>query len=75
MQSFSTEQSMILKDRKNEGPLSIDYRERGSHALGVYPTQYTSRVGTERVKQKVETDKNNERVVRNLEKKERGHEG
>ena len=34
----------------------MDYRERGSHAQGVYPTQYTSRMGTVRIKQKEETD-------------------
>ena len=31
----------------------------------VYPTQYTSRMGTVRMKQEEETDKNNARVVRN----------
>ena len=29
----------------------MDYRERESHARGVYPTQYTSRMGTARVKE------------------------
>ena len=29
----------------------MNYWERGSHALGVYPKQYTSRLGTVRVKQ------------------------
>ena len=32
-------------------PFSIDYRERGSHERGVYPTQDNSRMRTERVKQ------------------------
>ena len=39
-----------------KGPLSIDYRERGSHARGVYLTQYTSRMGTARVKEEVGAD-------------------
>ena len=34
----------------------MDYRERGSHARGVYPTQYASRMGTARVKKKEEAD-------------------
>ena len=35
----------------------MDYRERGSmHARGVYPTQYTSRMRTEKVKQEEEVD-------------------
>ena len=29
--------------RKYKGTSSMDYRERRSHARGVYPTQYTSR--------------------------------
>ena len=32
----------------------MDYRERGSHARGVYPTQYTSRMEIARVKQEEE---------------------
>ena len=32
------------------------YRERGSQARGVYPTQYTSRMGTAKMKQEEETD-------------------
>ena len=47
----------------------MDYRERGSLAQGVYPTQYTSRMGPARVKQEEETDKNNVRVVRTLEER------
>ena len=34
----------------------MDYGERESHLRGVYPTQNTSRMGTERVKQKEEAD-------------------
>ena len=34
----------------------MNCRERGSHARGVYPTQYTSRMGTERVKYELEAD-------------------
>ena len=34
----------------------MDYRERGSHARGVYPTQYSSRMETARVKQEVGAD-------------------
>ena len=46
----------------------MDWRERGSHARGVYPTQYTSRMGTARVKEEEGADKNNsKRVVWNIE--------
>ena len=34
----------------------MDYKERGSHARGVLPTQYTSRMETARLKQEEETD-------------------
>ena len=34
----------------------MDRRERGSHARGVYPTQYTSRMGTARMIQEEEAD-------------------
>ena len=34
----------------------MDYRERGSHARGVYHTQYTSRMGRERMKKEEEAD-------------------
>ena len=34
----------------------MDYRERGSHARGVYPTQDTSRMGPGWVKQEEEVD-------------------
>ena len=51
-------------------------RERGSHARGVYPTQYTSGMGTAPVKQEVEADT---RIMQESSKKsgrkERGHEG
>ena len=76
-QSFSTRRSMTLKTKYKE-PFSMDYRERGSHARGtyVYPTQYTSRMGVERVKQEEETDT---KIMRESSKKsgrkERGHVG
>ena len=34
----------------------MDCRERGSHARGVYPTQYTSRMGIARMKEKEGAD-------------------
>ena len=34
----------------------MDYRERGSHAQGVYLTQDTPRMGTARMKQEEEVD-------------------
>ena len=54
----------------------MDYRERGSHARGVFPTQYTSRMGTARAKQEEETDTRimRERCNKSV-RKERGHEG
>ena len=61
---------------KYAGPFSMGYRERGSNALGVYPTQDTSRVGTARVKQEEEADT---RIMQESSlkygKKERGHQG
>ena len=36
---------------------SMDYRERGSHARGVYATQYTPRMGTAKVKEEEEANK------------------
>ena len=36
----------IAKDRNTRGTSRMNYREWGSHAQGVYPTQYTSRMGT-----------------------------
>ena len=59
-----------------KGPFSIDYRERGSHARGVHPTQYTSHMGTIRLKQEEETDTNNsKRIARNLEERNLGKKG
>ena len=34
----------------------MDCRERGSHARGVYPTQYTSHMGTARVNEEEGAD-------------------
>ena len=34
----------------------MDYKERGSHARGVHPTQFTSRIGIARMKQEEEAD-------------------
>ena len=42
--------------QKYAGPFNIDYRERESHARGVYPTQDTSRLGTARLKGENEAD-------------------
>ena len=54
----------------------MDYRERGSHARGVYPTQHTSRMGRARVKQEEKNrHKNNARVVGNLEERNVGTNG
>ena len=58
--------SMILKDQNTR-----DHRERGSHARGAYPTQYTSRIGTARMKQEEEEYTSNMKSGR----EERGHEG
>lgn len=42
-----------LQSTENKEPSSIkDCRERGTYAQGVYPTQYTSRMGTANVNQK-----------------------
>ena len=41
---------------KYTGLFRIDYRERGFHARGLYPTQDTSSMGTARVKQEEEVD-------------------
>ena len=46
----------------------MDCRERGSHARGVYPTQYTSRMITARVKEEEGADKHNSKIaVLNME--------
>ena len=45
------------KKRNTRGTSSMDcIGERGSHARGVYPTQYTSRRETARVKKEVGAD-------------------
>ena len=44
------------KRPKYKEPISIDYRERKSHARGVYLIQYTSLMGTAKVKEEEETD-------------------
>ena len=41
---------MLQKTEMQETILHGLYRERGSHAQGVYPTLYTPRMGTGRVK-------------------------
>ena len=46
----------ITTRRKFKGTSSMNYRERRSHARGVYPSQYTSRMGTARVNQEVRAD-------------------
>ena len=46
----------VAKDRNTRGTYSTDCRDRGSHARGVYPAQYTSRMGTARVKEEEEAD-------------------
>ena len=54
--------SNAAASKVNIGPViqgttsSMDYRERGSHVRGVYPTQDTSRRGTARAKQGVGAD-------------------
>ena len=52
--------------QKYKGPFSIDYRERGFHARGVYLTQYTLRMGTPWVKQEEDTDTRLIANVRNM---------
>ena len=41
---------------KHKSLFGMDYRERGPHARGVYPTQDTSRMETARLKQEEEED-------------------
>ena len=54
----------------------MDYRERRSHARGVYLTQYTSRMGTARVKQEVGADTRIKlKSIMKYGRKERGHKG
>ena len=55
----------LFTDR-NKRPFSMDYRERGYHARGVYPTQGTSRSkGGARGRSRHKS--NGKRVVRNVE--------
>ena len=46
----------VANDRNTRGTSSMDCRERGSHVRGVYPTLYTSRMGTARVKEEERAD-------------------
>ena len=46
----------------------MDYRERGSHARGVYLTQYTSHMGTARGRNR----RKNNAIVKNLEERNVG---
>ena len=46
----------VAKDRNTRGTSSMDCRVQRSHARGVYPTQYTSRMETARVKEVEEGD-------------------
>ena len=46
----------VAQRPKYKRPFSIDYRERKSHARGVYPTQGTSPIWTARVKQEEEAE-------------------
>ena len=46
----------VAKDRNAKGTSSMDCRERGFHAQGLYPTQDTSRMGTVRVKEEEGAD-------------------
>ena len=53
-------------------------REQGSYARGVYPTQYTSSMGTASAKKEVGAGViayNSNRVVRNLEERNVGTRG
>ena len=55
----------------------MDYRERGSHARGVHPTQDTSRIGKVRMNEirgsKHQNHSNG--VVRNMEERNEGTKG
>ena len=44
----------VVKDRNTRGTFSMDCREQGSQARRVYPTQYTSRMGTARMKEQTQ---------------------
>ena len=63
------------KRPKYKGPFSIDNRERGSHAQGVYLTQYTSHMGTISVKEDEEMHKNNVKILRNMEERNKSIKG
>ena len=63
----------VVHRQKYKGQFSMDYSDRGSHALGVYSTQYNSRMGTARVKQKEETD--TRVIARTLEERNVGIKG
>ena len=66
------DQYEFFTDRNTRDHLT-EYRVRGSHTRGVYPTQDTSCMRTARVKQEEREDRNNSmRVVRNLEEKNIG---
>ena len=66
----------VVHRRKYKGPFSIDHWERRSHARSLYATQYTSRMGTARVKHEEETDSRiSQGSSKKSERKERGHEG
>ena len=53
----------------------MDYMERRSHSRGVYPIQYTSRIGPVRVKQKEETHARiMQESIKKSGRKECGHE-
>ena len=57
MQFFSTQQGMIVKDQNTRDHLAcMAYRERGSHARGVYPAQNTTRMERARMKQEEGSD-------------------
>ena len=74
-QSFSTPQSLILKDQNTRDHSAWTIRERGSHARSVHPTQYTSRMGTAKMKGEEEAET---RIMQERSKKsgrkESGHE-
>ena len=44
----------------------MDYRDRGFHARGVYPTQDSSRIGTATMEQEEEADTRTVKVVRDI---------
>ena len=46
----------VAKDRNTWGTSSMNCRERRSHARGVYPTQYTSLMGTASMKEEEGAD-------------------